>query len=220
MSKQRPLNYDISVFINCPFDTEYEQFFAALVFAVHDCGFIARSAAEVGDRSRGRIDKIFEIVAACRFGIHDISRTELDAKSKLPRFNMPLELGIFLAAKYYGNKAQRDKTCLVMEREEHLCRIFCSDLKGYDIPAHNGDTRAAVTLVRDWLLSETVDPYLVQKSTEPDWPLPSGSFLFSRYEAFLRELPTLRARFHFNSPEFNFVEHRGCCKEWLTTHPR
>ena len=143
MSKQRPLNYDISVFINCPFDTEYEHLFHALVFAVHACGFIARSAAEVGDVSRGRIDKIFKIVAECRFGIHDISRTELDAISKLPRFNMPLELGIFLAAKYYGNKAQRDKICLVMEREEHLYQKFCSDLKGYDIPAHNGDTRLA-----------------------------------------------------------------------------
>ena len=58
---------------------------AALVFAVHDCGFRARSSLEESDSSRVRLDKIRTIIADCRFGIHDISRTELDADHGLPR---------------------------------------------------------------------------------------------------------------------------------------
>ena len=73
-----------------------------MVFTVHDCGFIARCALEEEDASQVRIDKIYNIIAECRYGIHDISRTELDENSGLPRFNMPLELGIFLGAKKFG----------------------------------------------------------------------------------------------------------------------
>jgi hypothetical protein len=42
------------------------------------------------DGSETRIDKLYRIVEASRFGIHDLSRTELDAVNNLPRFNMPL----------------------------------------------------------------------------------------------------------------------------------
>ena len=36
--------YDENVFINCPFDGEYQPLFRALVFAVQICGFVPRSA--------------------------------------------------------------------------------------------------------------------------------------------------------------------------------
>jgi hypothetical protein len=36
--------YEYSVFVNCPFDAEYRPLFHAIVFAIHDCGFAARSA--------------------------------------------------------------------------------------------------------------------------------------------------------------------------------
>ena len=49
------------------------------------------------------------MIADCRYGIHDISRTELDRDSGLPRFNMPLELGIFLGAKRFGAEEQKRK---------------------------------------------------------------------------------------------------------------
>ena len=93
MPKRRISN---SVFINCPFDSAYQAFFRAIVFAVYDCGFIPRCALEIQDASQTRIDKIFRIIAECKYGIHDICRTELDSATNLPRFNMPLELGIFL----------------------------------------------------------------------------------------------------------------------------
>ena len=39
-------HYNDNVFLNCPFDAAYKQLFDALVFAVHDCGFIPRCALE------------------------------------------------------------------------------------------------------------------------------------------------------------------------------
>ena len=38
--------YADRVFINVPFDRRYKKLFDALVFAVHDCGFVAHCAFE------------------------------------------------------------------------------------------------------------------------------------------------------------------------------
>ena len=94
------------VFINCPFDIDYSPIFDALVFVVYACGFRPRSARELDDNGQTRIEKLYNIIDECRFGIHDLSRTELDQVNRLPRFNMPLELGIFLGAKRYGGDGQ------------------------------------------------------------------------------------------------------------------
>jgi hypothetical protein len=91
------------VFINCPFDSDYLIFFRAIVFVVIRSGFRARSALETDDASENRFDKICNIIQRCRYGIHDISRTELDPESQLPRFNMPLDLGVFLAQSALGS---------------------------------------------------------------------------------------------------------------------
>ena len=83
----RSVHYTDNVFINCPFDAAYKPLFNAMMFTVHDCGFIARCALEEEDASQVRIDKTYTIIADCRYGIHDISRTELDENSGFPRFN-------------------------------------------------------------------------------------------------------------------------------------
>ena len=103
------------VFINCPFDEHYESTFRALIFTIFACGFRPRSARELDDGGQTRIDKLLNIIGDCRYGIHDLSRTELDEHNQLPRFNMPLELGIFLGAKRYGGKAQRQKRTLILD---------------------------------------------------------------------------------------------------------
>ena len=48
--------------------------------------------------------KIYGLIEECRYGIHDLSRTKLDEINALPRFNMPIELGLFLGAMRYGRK--------------------------------------------------------------------------------------------------------------------
>lgn len=124
------------VFINCPFDDDYSVTFNALIFTIYACGFRPRSAREVDDGAQTRIDKLFRIIEQCRYGIHDLSRTEMDAQHHLPRFNMPLELGLFLGAKQYGNEAQQDKRVLILDVEQYRYQRFISDLAGMDIHEH------------------------------------------------------------------------------------
>lgn len=143
------------VFINCPFDPQYKDLFEAIVFAVSDCGFRPRCALEVDDGSQIRIEKIFNIISDCRFGIHDISKTELDEGTLLPRFNMPLELGMFLGAKKYGQGEHRDKTCLILDRESYRYQKFISDISGQDIRSHGNDPRMSISIVRNWLRSSS-----------------------------------------------------------------
>lgn len=71
------------------------------------------------DGGQTRIDKLYGLIEACRYGIHDLSRTELDKTYRLPRFNMPLELGIFLWAKRYGGSKQKQKRLLILDIEPY-----------------------------------------------------------------------------------------------------
>jgi hypothetical protein len=118
------------------------------VFATHRCGLLARCAQEKDDGGQVRVDKIFDIMYACRYGIHDLSRTTLDSQYHLPRFNMPLELGLFLGARRFGDSRQRWKICLVLDEEKYRFQIFCSDIGGQDIRAHDNESSQALMAVR------------------------------------------------------------------------
>jgi hypothetical protein len=143
----RFVDYEISIFVNCPFDAKYQPLFDCIVFSVILCGFRARCALEIDDSSRTRMDKIFGIVEECKLGIHDLSRTELDVESRLPRFNMPLELGMFLGLKRGGNDLQKQKQCLVLDRDRYRYQRFISDISGHDIRAHGVNQRHAIAAV-------------------------------------------------------------------------
>src|SRR5690349_7037133 len=91
-----------AVFINCPFDDDYTPLLKAIIFSVNRCGFLPVTALSEDNGLENRLLKIQSCIKACRYGIHDISRTELN-ENGLPRFNMPFELGIFFGAKYFGS---------------------------------------------------------------------------------------------------------------------
>lgn len=129
-----------SVFINCPFDADYQRILRAVIFAVHDCGFVARSALEVSDSSQNRLGKIVSIIESSQFGIHDLSRTQSDAAG-YPRFNMPLELGLFLGCKANGGARRRNKNALVLDKSRYRYRRFISDNLG---PRHREPWRHRV----------------------------------------------------------------------------
>jgi len=109
--------YQRNVFINCPFDTAYAPIFEAIVFAVHDAGFLPKCARERLDSSEVRLQKIVSLIGQSRFSVHDLSRTELDEKNFLPRFNMPLELGIDLGCKSFS-PSHKDKSLLIFDSEQ------------------------------------------------------------------------------------------------------
>lgn len=202
--------YAQSVFVNCPFDSDYAALFDAIIFTVHDCGFVARCALEIDDGAQVRIDKIFELIQKCKYGIHDISRTEPDPISGLPRFNMPLELGIFLSARRFGSGRQRQKVCLVLDKERYRYQQFCSDIAGQDIWAHDGDIQKAVKVVRDWLRNATANSNIV---------IPGGGRIFERYELFLSELPQLCQNLNLDQDDLIFNDFSTLVVGWLEANP-
>ena len=82
------LPFERCVFVNCSFDSDFLPILHAILFAIHDCGFIARVAVEDIGSNETRLDKIARIIRESRLSIHDISRVEITAASPLPRFNM------------------------------------------------------------------------------------------------------------------------------------
>jgi hypothetical protein len=171
------------VFVNCPFDDEFAPGFRALAFAVIACGFRLRCAREMDDGSETRIDKLYRIIEQSRFGIHDLSRTELDSRSGLPRFNMPLELGLFLGAKRFGDKVQKKKKALILDTEPFRYQQFISDLAGVDPQPHGGDPRRMVSCTRDWLLTAS------KRRT-----IPAPTPLLASYDHFTDALPAIAGR--------------------------
>ena len=141
-----PDTYGRNVFINCPFDGNYRPVFEAIVFTVFDCGFRPRCALEIEDGGQVRIEKIFDLIADCRFGINDLSRADLDSATRLPRFNMPLELGIFLGARRFGQGRHKQKCCLILDRERYRYRAFISDISGQDVCGHQEDPLEAIRI--------------------------------------------------------------------------
>ncbi|MEO1034443.1 MAG: hypothetical protein AAFX44_02670 [Pseudomonadota bacterium] len=68
----------------------------------------------------------------------------MDNENGLPRFNMPLELGVFVGAKRFGDSAQKNKKTLILDREPYRYQEFISDIAGQDIKSHDADPAQAI----------------------------------------------------------------------------
>jgi hypothetical protein len=197
-------NYGNSVFINCPFDAEYRPLFEAIVFGVLDCGFRPRCALEIDDASEVRIDKVFKMIAECKYGVHDISRTEVTSASGLPRFNMPLELGMFLAAKRFGAGRQTKKVCLILDSLPYRYQQFISDIAGQDIQIHRNNAKDAISVVRNWL-----------RNSSGSKVLPGGMETFRRFQLFEQEMPAFCQRLRVQRHELTFTDSVTIINDWL-----
>ena len=185
------------VFVNCPFDGRFEPLFHVIVFTILRCGYQPRCALEASDAGDTRIAKIGRIIEECPYGVHDISRVELDEANGLPRFNMPFELGLFLGAKAFGSKRQAAKRCLVLERERYAYQKYLSDIAGQDIFAHGDEANVIAGHVRDFLNHADAAP------------LPGVGLIMANYGTFAGALPKLKAQLGLDDrlsyPDFVWV---------------
>ena len=196
-------DFDRNVFINCPFDAAYAPMFEAIVFAVKDAGFEPRSALEKLDSSQVRLHKIIELIRSSRYSIHDLSRTELDDATALPRFNMPLELGIDLGCKAFS-RAHRRKSLLIFDSEQYRFQKYLSDIGGQDIHRHGADPRTAVARVRDWLRAESGIT-----------TIPGGGAIYERYLRFRQDLPVLCSEMRLDLDDLSFVDFSSAVANWF-----
>jgi hypothetical protein len=195
------------VFVNCPFDSNYKPIFDAIVFAIFDLGFVARSAREDDDSGEVRLYKIERIIEECKFGIHDLSAVELDPVNGLPRFNMPLELGLFLGCKHFGNHSQRRKVTLILDEQQYRYQKFISDIAGQDIHPHNGEPEEAIRQIRKWLAAASKRRLL-----------PGGTDIIKRYRRFQSALPTVCEEAKLEIAELTFNDLAGLIVNWLRTN--
>jgi hypothetical protein len=195
------------VLINGPFDPQYQTIFEAIVFCVVACGFVPRCTLELTDAAEVRIENIYQLIGQCNHSIHDISRTEVEEQPyHLPRFNMPLELGIFLGAKRFGGASSR-KRCLIMDRAPYRYKRFISDIGGQDIKAHDNSPAKAIRHVRDWL-----------QSAPGKAAIPGGTKIWQDYRRFRTELPVIAEEAQLDPAQLTFIDYLQLVTNWLKLH--
>ncbi len=203
--KHPPRSSKRQVFLNAPFDSEYQPLFEAMVFAVMDCGYVPRCSLESSDGGHIRLQKLLGLIQDCPHGIHDISRTELDREHSLPRFNMPFELGLFLGAKHYRHAWKR---CLILDRERFRFQKYISDISGQDIKSHDQNAAKLIEAVRDWL-AEDIHPIRI----------PGGKQIHRRFGIFKEDYPELCRESQLDHTRFNFNDFVNLISAWMAQAP-
>jgi hypothetical protein len=178
--------------------------FNAFVFTIVDCGFVARCALEVDNGAQIRFEKIVAIISQCELAVHDLSRTQNDRKTRLPRFNMPLELGLFLGALRFGSGRDKYKSCIIFDTERYRYRNFISDIAGHDIKGHRNLPISAIQQLRNWLSHQARDV-----------AVPSGAAIVRRFQQFERALPKLCREIGWDHRNLEFHERVRLINLWI-----
>jgi hypothetical protein len=183
-----------SVFLNCPYDRDFQERFDALVFATVACGFIPRSALESGTVAEPRMARITQALFESKYSIHDLSRCTGEGDQNMARFNMPLELGIAMARRHLAKRRADRHDWLVLVPEHHPYQTFVSDLAGYDPVCYDGSLRGIVRAVLGWLVTR-----------EDAVATPDPQQVLEALPRFAAELSALRDRWGPSPPWFEVV---------------
>lgn len=191
------------VFINCPFDELYKRLMEAMIFAILECGFLPICAEEKAGHIR--LDKIIEMIEICEYGIHDLSRLEIDANTSLPRLNMAFELGLFLGAMRYGDEIQKNKKLLILDEKPYRFRNAISDLAGYDAVDHNNEPEKMIVRVREWLSLHLPIGTLA----------PGASIITEHYKNFREDVPDMCKNLSLDRDHLSFNDYVNLASRWL-----
>ncbi len=124
------------VFLNIPYDSQFQDLYIAYVVGLTQLGLDV--TATLAHPNQDRLAKIIELIEKCTFSIHDLSRIE--ASRGIPRFNMPLELGIAL---YRSTKAKHD--VYVFESKAFRAQRSTSDINKMDPRIHSGSPKGILS---------------------------------------------------------------------------
>jgi len=146
--------FELSVFVNCPFDVDYAPLLEAALFCVTYFGFVPRLANERLEAGENRLEKIFEMIQACKYSIHDLSRCKATKRGELFRMNMPFEYGVDVGLRLSRRGRLGQKKFLIFEKEQYDLKRALSDIAGQDVESHNGDFERVIRKVRDFFRVE------------------------------------------------------------------
>ncbi|MHB1104387.1 MAG: hypothetical protein ACYC0C_16750 [Devosia sp.] len=146
--------FDRCVFVNCPFDKEFEPILQAMLFCLTYLGFHPRIATESNNSAEVRLEKVRGLIEGALYSIHDLSRSQAKKKGEYYRLNMPFELGLDYGCRLYFGNGREEKKILILEERQYRYQAALSDLAGCDIQSHGNNFEKAVRKVRNWLVSE------------------------------------------------------------------
>jgi hypothetical protein len=134
------------VFVNVPFDSQHEKLFLALIAGLVALGLNPRCVLEVPP-STDRLRRLYKLVRACPFSIHDLSRVQLSSRPfRVPRFNMPFELGLAAAIAFEERATHQWRA---LERVPFRLNQSLSDIGGYDHSIHSGTIEGTMQVLLD-----------------------------------------------------------------------
>ena len=199
---------DNQVFLNYPFDCEFESFSYGMHFAVVASGLIPVCARDVNVPDKLRLENLVTTISSCRFSIHDFSRSKGEGDRNLARFNMPIELGMALFYSYSQEQHTHRCAFFVTISEDnqvpHDYQRFASDLAGLD-PKHYDDELSLARNVYEWL--REVGASLNDVSTTE---------MQSKYLDFRKELEKIKGSEKDNQPTHGEVQELifRMCSKW------
>jgi hypothetical protein len=165
--------YKNNIFINCPFDADYFPLLRTIIFTVIYLK-LKPQISQTENSDQIRVNEIKKLIVNSRYSIHDLSRIEPNTTNKLPRFNMPFELGIDVGCRTYFRK---DKKYIILEKEPYRYKEVMSDISGQDIFAHGDNPYNLVKTLRDWY-----------KVIFPRRKTPSSKIIWDAYNEFYYDL--------------------------------
>ena len=146
--------FESSVFINCPFDEDYEPILQAMLFCIVYLKLKPRLAKERNDSGEVRLHKIADLIRDSKFSIHDLSRSQAKKKGEFFRLNMPFEYGVDWACRRWYGEGREEKKFLILDEKRYRYQVALSDIAGSDIAYHSGSFEEAIRKVRNWLVTE------------------------------------------------------------------
>lgn len=160
-----------SVFLNIPYDKEFEDLYVAYIVGLTQLGLDVNATLAVPNQ--GRLETIIGLIAKSDYSIHDLSRIEIS--KGIPRFNMPVELGLAL----YRSHATRGRhSVYVFESTPYRAQKSTSDINGIDPQIHHGTAKGVMAGLRN-IFRQPGDV-----TTVPE--------MLRSYRAVRRKLPELR----------------------------
>jgi hypothetical protein len=133
-----------SVFLNIPYDKEFEDLYVAYIVGLTQLGLHVKASLAVPNQ--GRLETIIRLIEESDSSIHDLSRDELS--QGIPRFNMPLELGLAL---YRSHATKGRHRVYVFESKPYRTQRSTSDINGLDPQIHRGTAKGVMAGLRNIL---------------------------------------------------------------------
>jgi len=116
-------------------------------------GFDPHCVLEVPSDGQNRLDRIYGLIESCGASIHDLSRVSRSGLLRVPRFNMPFELGLA-----YAIARRQSHSFFVLEERSHRLQASLSDLNGHDPHIHEGTQDGILRCVLDCFGTQSRQP--------------------------------------------------------------